>query len=52
MPGAVDDAGPYSDEVDKKAGEFIAKFREQIRLQKMASIGRSRGVGMSGNHFR
>ena len=25
-------------EVDKKAGEFIAKFKEQIRLQKMASI--------------
>ncbi|KAE9444781.1 hypothetical protein C3L33_23321, partial [Rhododendron williamsianum] len=25
-------------EVDKKAGEFIAKFREQIRLQKIASI--------------
>ncbi|KAL4600040.1 hypothetical protein ACB092_11G169400, partial [Castanea dentata] len=41
VPGSVDDAGPYSDEVDKKAGEFIAKFREQIRLQKMASIGRS-----------
>ncbi|KAL0007575.1 hypothetical protein SO802_009077 [Lithocarpus litseifolius] len=52
VPGSVDDAGPYSDEVDKKAGEFIAKFREQIRLQKMASIGRSRGVGMGGNHFR
>ena len=52
VPGSVDDAGPYSDEVDKKAGEFIAKFREQIRLQKMASIGRSREVGMGGNHFR
>ncbi|KAH7850238.1 hypothetical protein Vadar_029688 [Vaccinium darrowii] len=25
-------------EVDKKASEFIAKFREQIRLQKIASI--------------
>ena len=52
VPGSVADAGPYSDEVDKKAGEFIAKFREQIRLQKMASIGRSREVGMGGNHFR
>lgn len=25
-------------EVDKKAGEFIAKFREQIQLQRMASV--------------
>ncbi|KAM4081794.1 hypothetical protein ACJW30_11G119500 [Castanea mollissima] len=45
VPGSVNDAGPYSDEVDKKAGEFIAKFREQIRLQKMASIGKTGGHG-------
>lgn len=39
-------------EVDKKAGEFIAKFREQIRLQKVASIDRSKGMHISGNYFR
>ncbi|CAI9786042.1 unnamed protein product [Fraxinus pennsylvanica] len=40
-----EDAGTFLDdnselegsEVDRKAGEFIAKFREQIRLQKIAS---------------
>lgn len=30
-------------EVDRKAGEFIAKFREQIRLQKIESFRRSSG---------
>lgn len=30
-------------EVDKKADEFIAKFREQIRLQRIESIKRSAG---------
>ncbi|XP_043697919.1 serine/arginine repetitive matrix protein 1-like [Telopea speciosissima] len=30
-------------EVDKKADEFIAKFREQIRLQRIASIKRANG---------
>ncbi|XP_059462924.1 uncharacterized protein LOC132191827 [Corylus avellana] len=50
--GSVNDAGPDSDEVDKKAGEFIAKFREQIMLQKMASIERSRGLHTGGNYFR
>ncbi|XP_062073924.1 uncharacterized protein LOC133778117 [Humulus lupulus] len=34
----VGDGGP---DVDKKADEFIAKFREQIRLQRIASIKRS-----------
>ncbi|CAB4269499.1 unnamed protein product [Prunus armeniaca] len=48
---SVNVAGPDS-EVDKKAGEFIAKFREQIRLQKVASLDRSRGLGTSGNCFR
>ncbi|KZV53295.1 Hydroxyproline-rich glycoprotein family protein [Dorcoceras hygrometricum] len=32
---AVSDSGP---DVDKKADEFIAKFREQIRLQRIESI--------------
>ncbi|PQQ19239.1 uncharacterized protein Pyn_34425 [Prunus yedoensis var. nudiflora] len=48
---SVNVAGPDS-EVDKKAGEFIAKFREQIRLQKVASLDRSRGLGTRGNFFR
>ncbi|PON97724.1 hydroxyproline-rich glycoprotein family protein [Trema orientale] len=34
----VGDGGP---DVDKKADEFIAKFREQIRLQRIESIKRS-----------
>ncbi|XP_072988093.1 uncharacterized protein [Typha latifolia] len=37
------EAGPEENEVDKKADEFIAKFREQIRLQRIASIKRSTG---------
>ncbi|XP_010258800.1 PREDICTED: uncharacterized protein LOC104598437 [Nelumbo nucifera] len=36
-------AGGDPNEVDKKASEFIAKFREQIRLQRIASIKRSTG---------
>ncbi|KAL5794995.1 hypothetical protein ACOSP7_003589 [Xanthoceras sorbifolium] len=43
LTDSASDAGSNPNEVDKKAGEFIAKFREQIRLQKMASIDRSRG---------
>lgn len=35
-----DHEGP---DVDKKADEFIAKFREQIRLQRIESIRRSAG---------
>lgn len=42
----------YTSEVDKKAGEFIAKFREQIRLQKVASIERSRGLRLGGSFIR
>ncbi|KAL5064265.1 hypothetical protein RYX36_026002 [Vicia faba] len=38
---SVDDEGP---DVDKKADEFIAKFREQIRLQRIESIKRSTRV--------
>ncbi|CAK9173279.1 unnamed protein product [Ilex paraguariensis] len=37
---SVGDGGP---DVDKKADEFIAKFREQIRLQRIESIRRSTG---------
>ncbi|XP_059633874.1 uncharacterized protein LOC132276460 [Cornus florida] len=33
----INDAGLDPNEVDRKAAEFIAKFREQIRLQKIAS---------------
>ncbi|XP_027336723.1 uncharacterized protein LOC113850390 [Abrus precatorius] len=36
--GTIGDEGP---DVDKKADEFIAKFREQIRLQRIDSIKRS-----------
>lgn len=37
---SASDGGP---DVDKKADEFIAKFREQIRLQRIASIRKSAG---------
>ncbi|KAK3014400.1 hypothetical protein RJ639_008828 [Escallonia herrerae] len=37
---SVSDGGP---DVNKKADEFIAKFREQIRLQRIASIRKSTG---------
>ncbi|KAF8081372.1 hypothetical protein N665_0890s0010 [Sinapis alba] len=42
-------------EVDKKADEFIAKFREQIRLQKLHSGEQRRGGGtgvIRNSHFR
>ncbi|KAG5399599.1 hypothetical protein IGI04_014206 [Brassica rapa subsp. trilocularis] len=42
-------------EVDKKADEFIAKFREQIRLQKLHSGEQRRGGGtglIRNRHFR
>ncbi|KAJ6709884.1 hypothetical protein OIU74_010895 [Salix koriyanagi] len=52
VPATNIDAGDYSSEVDKKAGEFIAKFREQIRLQKVASAERSRGKRLNGTHVR
>lgn len=42
-PASVVDAGPDGNEVDKKADEFIAKFREQIRLQRIESIKRTSG---------
>lgn len=36
--------GDVGKDVDKKADEFIAKFREQIRLQRIESIKRSTGL--------
>ncbi|KAE8677446.1 Phosphotyrosine protein phosphatases superfamily protein [Hibiscus syriacus] len=39
-------------EVDRKAGEFIAKFREQIRLQRATSVDTPRGLNITGNYFR
>ncbi|XP_010524429.1 PREDICTED: uncharacterized protein LOC104802490 [Tarenaya hassleriana] len=52
--GSVSDAGTDPNEVDRKAGEFIAKFREQIRLQKLTSGELPRGIGNigGGGHFR
>lgn len=43
MSECVTDSGLDS-EVDKKASEFIARFKAQIRLQKEASMDRSRGL--------
>ncbi|KAI9077902.1 hypothetical protein K1719_040163 [Acacia pycnantha] len=43
MSECVNDSGLDS-EVDKKASEFIAKFKAQIRLQKEVSMDRSRGL--------
>jgi hypothetical protein len=45
----VNDSGLDS-EVDKKASEFIAKFKAQIRLQKIGSIERTKGQKMFGNN--
>ncbi|XP_031393956.1 serine/arginine repetitive matrix protein 1 isoform X1 [Punica granatum] len=39
--GLIDSVGDGGRDVDKKADEFIAKFREQIRLQRIDSIKRS-----------
>ncbi|KAF1898155.1 hypothetical protein Lal_00032920 [Lupinus albus] len=47
----VNDSGLDS-EVDKKASEFIAKFKAQIRLQKMGSIDRSKMQKTTGNFVR
>ncbi|KAK8482412.1 hypothetical protein V6N13_022148 [Hibiscus sabdariffa] len=49
MSGTFSIAGS---EVDRKAGEFIAKFREQIRLQRTSSVDTQRGLNMSGQYFR
>ncbi|MFS8029438.1 hypothetical protein Hanom_Chr16g01522321 [Helianthus anomalus] len=37
----LSDTEPHSGEVDRKAEEFIAKFKEQIWLQKVASARKS-----------
>ncbi|OIV89601.1 hypothetical protein TanjilG_15874 [Lupinus angustifolius] len=47
----VNDSGLDS-EVDKKASEFIAKFKAQIRLQKMGSIDGSKGQKTIRNFVR
>ncbi|XP_031395157.1 uncharacterized protein LOC116206425 [Punica granatum] len=48
----VSDVGTEADEVDRKAGEFIAKFREQIRLQKTASIDSSSVLDFMEDHYQ
>ena len=48
-PTSAGDGGP---DVDKKADEFIAKFREQIRLQRIDSIKRSAGQMKKKNSSR
>ncbi|KAF8380554.1 hypothetical protein HHK36_028042 [Tetracentron sinense] len=45
----VSNARPDPNEVDKKADEFIAKFREQIRLQRIELIKKSSGQRSSRN---
>ncbi|KAF8027369.1 hypothetical protein BT93_E0312 [Corymbia citriodora subsp. variegata] len=52
MSDCLSDVGTEANEVDKKAGEFIAKFREQIRRQKMASIDGSLSVDFSEDDYR
>ncbi|RRT60631.1 hypothetical protein B296_00015864 [Ensete ventricosum] len=42
-PDSAPEAARNRNEVDKKADEFIAKFREQIRLQRIESIKKSTG---------
>ncbi|CAL0328151.1 unnamed protein product [Lupinus luteus] len=51
VSGHVNDSGLDS-EVDKKASEFIAKFKAQIRLQKMGSVDRSKLQKTTGNFVR
>ncbi|OIV98716.1 hypothetical protein TanjilG_24887 [Lupinus angustifolius] len=51
VSGHVNDSGLDS-EVDKKASEFIAKFKAQIRLQKMGSVDRSKVQKTTGNFVR
>ncbi|XVF33594.1 hypothetical protein REPUB_Repub17cG0181700 [Reevesia pubescens] len=52
MSGTFSVAGGDTYEVDRKADEFIAKFREQIRLQRTTSIETPRGLNTTGNFFR
>jgi hypothetical protein len=39
-PGPEVDQEEVEDEVDRKADEFIAKFREQIRMQRVEPVTR------------
>ncbi|CAJ1827421.1 unnamed protein product [Sphenostylis stenocarpa] len=50
VPECVNDSDLDS-EVDKKASEFIAKFKAQIRLQKMGSIDRAKEQKTIGNQI-
>ncbi|KAE8665623.1 Phosphotyrosine protein phosphatases superfamily protein [Hibiscus syriacus] len=52
ISGSLSVAGNDSYEVDRKAGEFIAKFRQQIKLQRTASIDSLKGLNTSGNFFK
>ncbi|KAE8694199.1 Phosphotyrosine protein phosphatases superfamily protein [Hibiscus syriacus] len=52
ISGTLSVAGSDSYVVDRKAGEFIAKFREQVRLQRTTSIDSLKGLKPSGNFFR
>ncbi|KAG1354399.1 putative serine/arginine repetitive matrix protein 1-like [Cocos nucifera] len=52
VSNSVAEAAPQANEVDKKADEFIAKFREQIRLQRIESIKKSSGRRSPRNQFR
>ncbi|XP_007052284.2 PREDICTED: uncharacterized protein LOC18614454 [Theobroma cacao] len=52
MSGTFCVEGSDTSEVDRKAGEFIAKFKEQIRLQRTTSIDTPRGLNITGNIFR
>ncbi|KAK8325938.1 hypothetical protein V6Z12_A11G085300 [Gossypium hirsutum] len=47
MSGTTSVAGSDTYEVDRKAGEFIAKFREQIRLQRTTSIDTLKGFNVN-----
>ncbi|GMI98267.1 hypothetical protein like AT3G60380 [Hibiscus trionum] len=49
MSGTFGAVGSDSYEVDRKAGEFIAKFRQQIGLQRTTSIDSPKGINTSGN---
>ncbi|XVE76868.1 hypothetical protein DITRI_Ditri13aG0014800 [Diplodiscus trichospermus] len=56
MSGTFSVAGSDTFEVDRKAGEFIAKFKEQIRHQRTTSIDTTsidtpRGLNITGNFF-
>ncbi|TYJ08594.1 hypothetical protein E1A91_A11G085600v1 [Gossypium mustelinum] len=47
VSGTTSVAGSDTYEVDRKAGEFIAKFREQIRLQRTTSVDTLKGFNVN-----